>query len=550
MNDVRRGMSGRTIGLSGVLVAMQLLVPASLSGQSVDTAQSLSLEAALRAAEAASERVAIARAGVMRSAGEQQRARSEYYPQVFGSASFTRTLASEFESFGGGGQDTTSTDAPPSDCGTFTPDPVLPLPARVDSLEAAVRCQSREDPFGSFSDLPFGRENIWRFDLTVSQTIFSGGRVQAQSQVAAAGRRTAELVLAAERAQLVLEVASAYYDAALAQRLFVISEATLEQAETTLSQVRLARDVGDQSEFELLRAQVTRSTQEPLVIQRRADRDLAMLRLKQLLNLPADTSILLTTDLDDEQVGMGGIVRLASQILDVELDTAAARVPVQQAEQGVRVQQGLVRVARAQRLPSLTVALSYGRVGYPENGNPFNVPYRTNSSISASIQLPIFTGFRISGDEAVARANLEEARARLDMTRELTALDTRDASARLAAARSAWQASAGTVEQAARAYAIAGVRYREGISTQLELTDSRILQQQAQANRAQAARDLQIAMLRNALLPFLPLSTGETAARAAPMPVQQVQPQPSVPQTQTGTQTVRTASGMTGGGQR
>ena len=49
----------------------------------------LSLEQALRSAEAASEEVAIARAGVMRSEGEHQRARSEYFPQVFGSVSFT-----------------------------------------------------------------------------------------------------------------------------------------------------------------------------------------------------------------------------------------------------------------------------------------------------------------------------------------------------------------------------------------------------------------------------------------------------------------------------
>ena len=81
-------------------------------------------------------------------------------------------------------------------------------------------------------------------------------------------------------------------------------------------------------------------------------------------------------------------------------------------------------------------------------------------------------------------------------------------------------ASAGTVEQAQRAYQIAEIRYREGLSTQVELTDSRILLQQAQANRAQAARDLQIAQARVALLPDLPLNVGQ-AAGAAPQGAQQ-----------------------------
>lgn len=543
---MREGFSTSMIGSVCVMAACSFFA-ASVSAQAGAT-QTLSLEEALRAAEGSSEDVAIARAGVMRSEGERQRARSEYFPQVFGSLSFTRTLASEFSSFSGNDADTTSTDPVPSDCGTFTPDVTLPLSSRVDSLEAAVRCQSRENPFGSFSDLPFGRENIWRFDVTVSQTLFSGGRVQAQSAVASAGMRQAELALASARAELVLQVAQAYFDAALASRLLQISEATLDQADTTLAQVRLARDVGEQSEFELLRAQVTRDTQQPLVIQRRADYELATLRLKLLLNLSPETQVTLTTGLDDADQS---VASLAGEILEIDLDTTLTRVPVRQAQESVQVSEGLLRVARSQRLPSLSVAFSYGRVGYPENGSPFDVPYRTNSSVSATVQLPIFTGFRISGEEKIARADVEEARARLDMTRELATLDTRDAVARLTAARATWQASAGTVEQAERAYRIAEVRYREGISTQLELNDSRILQQQAQANRAQAARDLQIARLRVALLPYLPLSTGGFQAGTPVTPQMQVQPQlvaPPVQQTGTQTTTVRGVSST--GGQR
>ena len=63
-----------------------------------------------------------------------------------------------------------------------------------------------------------------------------------------------------------------------------------------------------------------------------------------------------------------------------------------------------------------------------------------------------------------------------------------------------------SMQQAQRAYEIAELRYREGLSTQLELSDARLLLQQAQANRAQAARDVQVARVRLALLPDLPLT--------------------------------------------
>jgi outer membrane protein TolC len=82
-------------------------------------------------------------------------------------------------------------------------------------------------------------------------------------------------------------------------------------------------------------------------------------------------------------------------------------------------------------------------------------------------------------------------------------------------ARAAWQASQGTAEQATRAYSIAEVRYREGISTQIELNDARILLEQSVANRALAARNLQVARVKLALLPNLPLqTTGAAQAQA------------------------------------
>jgi outer membrane protein len=120
-------------------------------------------------------------------------------------------------------------------------------------------------------------------------------------------------------------------------------------------------------------------------------------------------------------------------------------------------------------------------------------------------------------------------------------LDTRTAVQQLASARASWQASAGTVEQATRAYSIAEIRYREGLSTQTELNESRILLQQSEANRAQAARDLQIAQVRVALLPDLPLNAGAASGAAAGAAAQQQTQQQQAPQ-QTQQQTQQTQS--------
>jgi outer membrane protein TolC len=177
-------------------------------------------------------------------------------------------------------------------------------------------------------------------------------------------------------------------------------------------------------------------------------------------------------------------------------------------------------------------------------GLPGSGDFRTNWTVAVSSQFPLFTGGRIKGEQMVAEANVREAKARYDQLREFAALDSRVTINNLLQARSAWQASQGTAEQAARAYSIAEVRYKEGISTQLELNDSRILLEQAVTNRALAARNLQVARVKLALLPDLPLqATGATQAQAQSQSSTQ-QSQQSTQQTQAPQQAQQSTTGI------
>jgi outer membrane protein TolC len=474
------------------------------------TARSLSLDDALRTAEAASEDVAIAEAGVERAHGQQYQARSQFLPQISGSASYTRTLRSQFQRLAGSSDTTTG----PPDCSTFESrvDTTAPLPQRIRLLENSLGCASGGTSFGSFQSVGFGAANQYNLGLSVSQNIFTGGRIPAQVRQARAARTGAEITLTSARAQVMLDVAQAYYDAVLADRLLNIAEATLAQAETTLSQTRLAKQVGNQPEFELLRARVTRDNQLPVVIQQRSARDLAYLNLKRLLKLPLDERLDLTTTLEDTTTSPG--TRLAALLSSTSDTSAAERSPVRQAFQNVLAQRSAVDVARAERLPSITLSSAFGRVAFP-TGFPSWDQFLTNWTVSASLQLPIFLGGAIKGDKMIAEANEREAEARLRQTTQLAAVDTRNAIAQLRAAEAQYAASSGTEDQASRAYDIAQLRYREGISTQTELSASRIQLQQARANRAQATRDLQVARLRVALIHDLPLGSGGTAAASA-----------------------------------
>ena len=536
--------STRQISWSALVAcAIGATLPAALSAQQPAVMQApagaltLSLDDAVRRAESQSEAVVIARSGVSRAAGQKMQARSQLLPQIYGSAGYTRTLKSQYSGLSGGAEPDTTVPAPPAPpCDDYLRSESESIADRVAGLETASRCASGLSPFAAFSSLPFGQANQYQLGLSISQNVFTGGRVLAQNNAAAAGSRSAALELTAQRAQIILDVTEAYYDAALADRLVAISDASFTQTEGVLRQVQLNKDVGNVSEFELLRAQVTRDNQRPQVIQRRSDREVAYLRLKQLLNIPLEQAVTLSTSIDDVS-GLPEGIRLAGlSVTSYEApDTVTSnRAAVRQASEAVEAQRSLLTVAKSQRLPSLSLNSQYGAVAYPLNGLPGSNDFRANWTIGISAQVPLFTGGRIRGEEMVAQANLAESRARLQQVRELAALDARVALNALNQAAAALDASRGTAEQASRAYTIAEVRYREGISTQLELNDSRILMEQATMNRALAARNLQIARMKLALLANLPLQPGASGASAAQQQQsqQQMQQQTTPQQTQ------------------
>jgi outer membrane protein len=518
--------------------AFAFATPAAAQSRASSTQPvTISLDDAIRAAEQKSEAIAIANAGIMRAQGTQMAARSARLPQVSGSLSYQRTLQSQF-------QEISKKFAPPDSGG-----------APGDS--------SGGDLASSPLARIFASENTVLLGLTLNQTLFSGGRITAQNRAAQAGERAARIGLTAAQAQLRLDVASAYYDAVLADRMVAIAESSLVQSERTFRQASLARQVGNVAEFDLLRARVARDNLRPQVIQVRTQRDVAYLRLKQLINLPLDQQLRLTSSIQEglpqaipaalrtaeasgaRMVPASRILDDAESILDLDRSSAPAvdsilavvdtsvdaRSTVRQARENVEAQEQMLRAARGARLPSIGITSSYQRYNYPLS--PGDVSWNNsfpNWTVGVGLSVPIFTGGRIRADQMIAEANLMEARERHEQAREYAALDARLAVAELDQQEAAYLASLGTDEQAARAYRIAEIRYSEGISTQVELSEARILLNQAAANRALAARNLQVARVKLALLKDLPLggvpeSAGRQMQQAPAQQRSQQQPQ-------------------------
>jgi outer membrane protein TolC len=521
-----------------VLLGLAAVLPAAAGAQQ---GRPISLDEALRLAESQSEAVRIAQAGVLRARGQKMQTSSLYRPQVGLSVAYTRALASQFEALA---EDAPvpppgTPPIPPNDgtqyfppCNRYLAPAGATDPQRLAGLETYAKCSSTGG-FIDFSKVGFGSENQWNFGVQGTWDVFTGGRTLAQNRAADAARTAADIELVSQRARLTLDITEAYFDAVLADRLVAIADSSLALSENVLGQTRLARQVGNQSEFDLLRAQVTRDNQMPALLQRRTDRDLAYARLKQMLNVPGNQQITLTTGLGNEQ-DLLQLVRTTSGAVPTmaEGDTSSiTRAPVRQLGENLRAQQEQLNIAKRAWLPTVTLSSQYGRLSFPASGVPDFNNLLTNWTVSVTATMPLYTGGRLRGQSMVAEAGVREAEARYEQVREAASLDAQQAIAMLQQAQAALAASQGTTGQASKAYSIAEVRYREGLSTQVELNDSRLLLQQAAANSALAVRNVQVARMRLALLRDLPLGAGVITIPLSPgAPAGVIAPQFIAPQ--------------------
>lgn len=439
--------------LATFLLAAVLLLPAPALARReappppapTDTLR-LSLDEALQRALTRSEEMRAARALVKQTQGQVLEQVSRALPQVSGAVTYNRKLESIFQ------------DAV-ADTGFFGQ--IL-----KNSAFAAV--------------------HTWSADLTAQQLLWSGGKVGAALKIAKAANRSARASEQETASDLTYQVRQAYYDAVYAGRLVEIAESALTQARAHLGQVRAGRREGSRSEYEALRAEVDAANQEPPVVAARNGLDIARLALKRLVNVPLEQPVALITPL----AAADGTVPVVT-----DLSTTIERRPaLAAADFEVEARRLAVKVYRGQRWPDLYVSSTLSQQAFPQELRPRHNEFRRNWDASVRLEVPIFNGLRTEGQVAQARAQYESAQAGRDRLREGAAIEAVQAKAELERTLSTLTARRETVRQAQRAWELAGVRFTNGLSTQVEVSDARLQLQAAEVNEVQALRDYLVAI--------------------------------------------------------
>lgn len=303
------------------------------------------------------------------------------------------------------------------------------------------------------------------------------------------------------RATVAYRTRLAYFGALLARELVVVQTKALEQAQGRLSQVQEFYDAGTAAEFDLLTAQVEVDNIRPEKIQAENQLALSVEELRRITGIPTDTPLRLVDGFPEvgEAPDLDEAVAVA---LDHRQDILAQSLQAEAAAE-------LKTAADRSSFPTLDFETVYRRQASTTDVFPGDDQFSNSWTASLGFTWPLFESGARAGRIAAAEATQNTEALRLKQLEEDARLEVRQAVLALGSARQSVMASESNVRRAEKALSIAGVRYQNGLSTQVELNDAELAVTRARSNYARALYDLAIARA------DLDVSQGDPALLAA-----------------------------------
>ena len=356
----------------------------------------------------------------------------------------------------------------------------------------------------------FGQNYSYTTTLSLTQPLFQGGRIFAGMRAAGDVREASRNNLLETRARLTMDAHTAYLGVILARELVLIQEENARLADSRLAQVQQLENAGRASRYDLLKARVDRANLEPALLQARSNAALAEIELKQLLNYPGNTVIVLTQELDTAALRAS-----VSEIIRSVEAGPVTRSSVRAAEATAEARREAIRIARADFMPSFNAFFNTGYTALPassgfptvwgqtsaSNCPPGSEPTRVcqnngwypDRSFGIQMSWPLFDGLRTKGAIDLASAQERVARAQLAQVRELVTVEVARAQAEFTRADAVYNTLQQNTAEADEAYRIAALRFERGLGTQLEVNDAQFALLNARVNAARATIDYYLA---------------------------------------------------------
>jgi HAE1 family hydrophobic/amphiphilic exporter-1 len=326
--------------------------------------------------------------------------------------------------------------------------------------------------------------NLFDYNVSVSQPLYTAGKVGAALQLAKLEREGVAIDVARVEQEIRIQVVRAFYGLLLAEKQVEVARDTVRQRERHLENVRNRFQAGVATEVDVLRSQVSLANARPDLL--RAENGVRYARsvLNNLLARPTEFA----TQAAGELAFKGAEQQALPQVVEDALSGRPEMLRLKINEREAETQRKLAHAESRLR------ADFSGQYGFSFR-DPANIvkPDFVRWMFTFTVSLPLFDGGRRDGMVAQAVANQRMAKLARDETEDAVHLQAQTALDELRRANLTVESAQASVQEAERVLGMMEQNYRFGAATTLDVQDSQTSVALARMNLFQSLYDHTVA---------------------------------------------------------
>lgn len=324
------------------------------------------------------------------------------------------------------------------------------------------------------------------FSLGTDLPLLDGGSMDGTTAARRIDLQAALADLDKAREDVSLQVVSAYLEALLQDALLRVSQEQLRLSTQQLDRLTLLLQHGKASQAEWAEAKSTVANDQLSLTQQLNARQLALLDLSQLLELPSPEGFsVMPTDTAEASALLCAPLRQPDQtVVNLRPQAQADLLRVKSAEHEVRI-------ARSGLFPSLSLNAGLGSSYYKTSRVPAEsfsqqMDNNFNQYIGLNLSIPIFSRLQVRNSIRQARLQVENQRLTLETTRQTLYKEMQQAYYNALAAQRQSQSSAAARDAARESFLLMQKKYENGKANATEFEEQKTRYSKAQADLLQA----------------------------------------------------------------
>ncbi|HTY36539.1 MAG TPA: TolC family protein [Bacteroidota bacterium] len=322
--------------------------------------------------------------------------------------------------------------------------------------------------------------------VTVQQPIFTGFRLQRSVDIADLGAQATQKEYDRDKSDLIFNVKSAYWNLAKALELKTVVDENVEQVKAHLKDVQSWQAQGMITTNEVLKVQVQLSDVQLRQIDARNNVELAKIGLNNIIGLPLETDIQLTTNLLHEHTVFDALPALIRRAQE-------RRAEIKSMEYRLQASDAAVTLAQSNWWPQLYLVGNYLTARPNQRIFPSVDAFKDTWDVGLSVSIDLWNWGTTVRQTDQARAQLEQTKDGLGQLRDAVALEVTRDYLNLGRARERISVAEQGVRQAEENYRITGGKFKQGLALNSDLLDAEVALLQAKTNYTQAVADYELA---------------------------------------------------------